>query len=58
MSKYGTFTQVRAYDQKSNWRNTQIYHQGLISVELRNFDLINRQGLLDLPKRFPEIGTI
>ena len=30
----------------------------MISVELRNFDVINRQGLLDLIKRFPEIGTI
>ena len=58
MIKYGTFTQVRGYDQKSNWGNTQIYHQGLISVELRNFDVINRQGLLDLLKRFSEIGTI
>ena len=24
--KYGTFTQVRGYDQKSNWRNTEIYY--------------------------------
>ena len=54
MIKYGTFTQVRGCDQKSNWRNTQIYHQGLISVELRNFDVINWQGLLDKT----EIGTI
>ena len=46
MIKYGTFTQVRGYDQNSNWRITQIYHQGLISVELRKFDIINRQGLL------------
>ena len=58
MIKCGTFTQVRGYDQKSNWRNTQIYHQGLISAELRNSEVINRQGLLDLLKRFPEIGAI
>ena len=58
MIKYGTFIKVRGYDKKSNWRNTEIYYKGLISVELRNFHVINRQGLLDLLKRFPEIGTI
>ena len=43
---------------KEYWRNTQIYYLGLISVELRNFDVINRQGLLNVLKHSPEIGTI
>ena len=54
MIEYGTLS----LNQKSNWRNTQIYCSGLISVELQNFDVMNRQGLLDLLKRSPEIGTI
>ena len=58
MIKYSTFSQVRGHDQMSNKRNTQIYFYGLISVELRNFEVINSQGLLDLLNGSTDICTI
>ena len=58
MIKYGPFTQVRGYDKRVIGETPKSIIKGLIYVELRNFDVINRQGLLDRLKRSPEIGTV